>query len=124
MGAYRRGCARPDLRTPLPSINPQPSCAQAEKHIAKYAAEIVELKAELNRITEEIEEVILQSGAAPIRGGGCLVYDKSVLEVETPRDCRFADHGCRKDYDLEGRVGKGGQATIAKGYPNPSPNPK
>lgn len=85
MGAYRRGCARPNLRTPRPSINPQPSCAQAEKHIAKYAEEIVKLKAELNRITEEIEEVILQSGAAPIRGGGCLVYDKSVLEVETPR---------------------------------------
>lgn len=49
--------------------------------------------------------VIAESGGAPIRGGGCLVYDKSVTD----------------DYVLEGRVGKGGQATIAKGRRKPQP---
>jgi len=52
--------------------------------------DIGELKAGLARITLEIEAVIATSGGAPIRGGGCLVYNKSVLE----------------DYNLEGRVGK------------------
>jgi len=78
---------------------------KAQKALKAVTQEQTDLKTRHNEIGKQIQETVMASGGELLQGGGCIIYR----------------HGVEQDYKIEGQIGKGGQATIGKGFRKPIP---